>query len=140
MEKVEETWQCSVCTLINKAQLTACIICGNPKPKNGDASSTVQPSTWFCSECTLENEPSARSCVVCGTPNPSLEKPTQTMLIDTEPKTKEEVMQDVQEDTTHVELVFHALRSRALKALSVLLQFRDSATCFFREGGLALLK
>ncbi len=87
----------------------------------------------------------AGSCVVCGSPKApapgdQMTSSGHTMAIDTEEKPKDEEMKDVPEETSmNVDLLFHSMRSKALKALSVLLQHRESATCLFNEGGLAVL-
>ncbi|KNA13933.1 hypothetical protein SOVF_112060 [Spinacia oleracea] len=57
----QETWQCSVCTLINEQLALACEACETPRIKEESPSF----STWSCKFCTLINDSELQRCSAC---------------------------------------------------------------------------
>lgn len=59
--KSQETWQCSLCTLINKPQARTCEVCEMPRSEEDEPS----VRTWSCNFCTLINDSKLERCAAC---------------------------------------------------------------------------
>lgn len=58
----QDTWQCSICTLINKPLALACEACQTLRSK--EVESTFR--NWSCKFCTLINDSGLEKCSACG--------------------------------------------------------------------------
>lgn len=61
-ENNEATWECKICTLVNKPLAPICEACGTEKPKDVATKFKI----WSCKFCTLENSVKLDKCSACG--------------------------------------------------------------------------
>ncbi|XP_021720302.1 nuclear pore complex protein Nup153-like [Chenopodium quinoa] len=66
------SWQCSMCTLINKPLALACEACQTLRTKKDEPSI----SNWSCKFCTLMNKSNLTKCSACGEPRKSYGPPS----------------------------------------------------------------
>ncbi|KAL3821112.1 hypothetical protein ACJIZ3_007017 [Penstemon smallii] len=55
------TWQCTVCTLLNPQLAPICELCTTQKPKDDNLKHVI----WSCKFCTLENDVNMDKCTAC---------------------------------------------------------------------------
>ena len=60
-------WECEVCLVQNKADVTTCLACTTPKPLK-----FFKPPAgdWTCDTCLVSNKESAISCIACSCARP----------------------------------------------------------------------
>ncbi|XP_078720056.1 E3 ubiquitin-protein ligase RNF31 isoform X3 [Lampetra fluviatilis] len=73
------TWECSTCTLVNRASAVLCGACNRPRqanklkptvpedvpPARPPTPPAAPPGMWHCEACTMFNEAKAKVCVAC---------------------------------------------------------------------------
>ncbi|GBG73045.1 hypothetical protein CBR_g12763 [Chara braunii] len=68
-KKKDGTWECKVCTLVNRPLALQCDACGVQRPVVASSASSkgVRDLLWTCKFCTLENSSKAERCGACDT-------------------------------------------------------------------------
>ena len=74
----EGTWECPVCTLMNKPNFLQCSACGavrsqgaeHKKVEERPAPAPKPDQKWACPACTFDNKAEANVCEICGAARP----------------------------------------------------------------------
>lgn len=64
----DDTWQCTSCTFVNKAETTICDICGKSRKWQSDEEENllaVPEEGWTCDRCSFVNKQDTNICAVC---------------------------------------------------------------------------
>jgi hypothetical protein len=108
------------------------------RQRDEELAAANSPTIWDCPICTYRQAAVVVGCAMCGTPNPNPARPKGKKAVQSAPAKKEAALEEkalpLAEPVPLNRLLFHQLRARCAKVLSLLLDHGPTLELLLRAG------